>query len=148
MKKTHGFTLLEILIALAILGVLAAIAIPNFMGHKQKAVLGAAKSFMMTVASKQQEYLLTNRQYAIDDNPGTTGLQKLNIVIANEQDINDNFTVTIVGPAPGDRSRFEMKLTPKSSGIMDNYTINGVTLTAANPLSINSADQKTPVEFW
>ena len=44
MENYHGFTLLELIIAVAIVGVLAAIAIPNFISYRYRAQVAAAIS--------------------------------------------------------------------------------------------------------
>jgi prepilin-type N-terminal cleavage/methylation domain-containing protein len=42
-KNTKGFTLIELMIVIAIIGILAAIAIPNFISYRDKAFCGEAE---------------------------------------------------------------------------------------------------------
>jgi len=65
-KKARGFTLIEVMIAVAIVGILAAIALPSFQAHLRKGRRADAQAFMMDLANRQQQYLLDARSYALD----------------------------------------------------------------------------------
>jgi len=58
MKRSGGFTLLELLVAVAIIGVLAAIAIPQFNSFKQRAFDARAKSDLVSAANAQDAYFI------------------------------------------------------------------------------------------
>ena len=60
----RGFTLIELMIVVAIVGILAAVAYPSYQDHVRKGNRAAAQAFMMEVAQRQQQYLLNNRSYA------------------------------------------------------------------------------------
>lgn len=55
--KKKGFTLIELMIVVAIIGILAAIAIPNFLKFQAKARQSEAKSNLASIATAQISYM-------------------------------------------------------------------------------------------
>jgi general secretion pathway protein G len=56
----HGFTLLEVMIVMAIIGVLAVIAIPNYLAYRDKATMVRAISDIKNIEKKVMEYMQEN----------------------------------------------------------------------------------------
>ena len=54
--NSQGFTLIELMIVIAIIGILAAIAIPNFIAYRNKAFCSAAESDANHIASAIADY--------------------------------------------------------------------------------------------
>jgi prepilin-type N-terminal cleavage/methylation domain-containing protein len=56
MKGTKGFTLIELMIVVVIIGILAAIAIPNFIAMQNRAKEGSTKANMHTLQLASEDY--------------------------------------------------------------------------------------------
>ena len=65
-RKTGGFTLIELLIVIAILGILAAIAIPTYMGQKKRAVYAEAETNLQSIRLLEEQFYAENGRYAPD----------------------------------------------------------------------------------
>ncbi|GAB6145139.1 type IV pilin protein [Desulfocicer niacini] len=64
-RNEKGFTLIELMIVVAIIGILAAIAIPNFLNYQCKAKQSEAKSNLGTIRSMQEAYFAEHDEYAV-----------------------------------------------------------------------------------
>ncbi len=63
MRERTGFTLIELLIVVAIIGILAAIAVPNFLNAKQRATIARVQAEMRAVGESYSAYFLDNNQW-------------------------------------------------------------------------------------
>ena len=103
--RTRGFTLIEVMITVAIVAILAAVALPSYREHVRKSRRAEAQAYLMAVASRQQQFLLDTRAYA--PNLATVGLA----APANVAAAYDVVVVAVAGPPP----TFRLTATPKAT---------------------------------
>ena len=80
MRSSNGFSLIELLIVGVVVGIVAAIAIPNLLAARRSANEGSAISALRTLHGANMSYAATsgNGEYAGDaGSPGTTSLTQL-----------------------------------------------------------------------
>ncbi len=63
LRNRKGFTLIELLIVVAIIGILAAIAIPQFAAYRQKAYNSASNSDLKNIKTGLESFMADNQQY-------------------------------------------------------------------------------------
>jgi type II secretion system protein G len=66
LRGNKGFTLIELLIVVAIIGILAAIAIPQFSAYREKAFHTASTSDLKNVKTGMEAYMADNQTYPAD----------------------------------------------------------------------------------
>jgi prepilin-type N-terminal cleavage/methylation domain-containing protein len=73
-NNAKGFTLIELMIVIAIIGILAAIAIPNFIAYRNKAFCSAAESDANNIAAALADYYAIPAHQVLETNLATLGV--------------------------------------------------------------------------
>lgn len=117
-----GFTLIELLIAMVIAGILAAVAYPSYIQHTVKARRAAVESFMLEVASRQEQYLLDARRYA--DSNTTLG-------VSTPTEVASYYTVTVTADNAQTPPTHLVTATPKGSQLSQDSKCGTLTYSQA-----------------
>lgn len=96
--KTNGFTLVELMIVIAILGIVSAIAIPAYTGYIATARMTEAKNNIAALKLAEEEFFLENNSYFYDTSDDNANLasasQGLWTPTAGESGINFTYVVS------------------------------------------------------
>ncbi len=88
MNRETGFTLIELLIVVAIIGILAAIAVPNFLNAQTRAKISRIQADQQSVSTALEQYRIDHNRYPVDaTNRIPTGLYMLTSPVSYMQSI-------------------------------------------------------------
>lgn len=131
MKAQKGFSLIELMIAVVIVGILSAIAIPSYQNYVVKSNRAAAQAFMVDAASREKQYLLDARSYvSVANNAGFTAL---GMTVPADVSKHYDIAIAVVASPPS----FTITATPSSSQ-----------QTGDGALTLTSDGTKTPPDKW
>lgn len=133
-RGNSGFTLIEVMVTVAIVGILAAIAYPSYMAYVVRSNRAAAKSFLLEVTNRQQRYLLDARSFAAD----MTALQ-----MSAPADVSRNYTITTAPKAGTKPPGFTATATPTGSQLNRDAACGTLTIDEAGTKTASGADGAT-----
>jgi type IV pilus assembly protein PilE len=135
-RPEAGFTLIEVMVVVAIIGILAAVAFPSYQEYVRKGNRSGAQQLMMEIGSRQSQYILDARAYT--DIIGTGGL---NIPS------RDGWTCSATATAPQcSNTKYEITVTVANTATPPTFAISAAPLgaqSADGTLTYNSAGTKT-----
>lgn len=127
-NKHQGFTLIELMITVAVIGILVAIGLPAYNDSVRKANRSDAEAVMMDLASREQQMLVDTRSYV-----NTVSALRTSV----PPKVQNNYSIAITlgtGSAP----TFSITATPQGSQAKD----------SCGQLSLDNNGVKQPSNCW
>ena len=120
MKNRKGFTLVEIMIVVAIIALLAAIAVPSFVSARERSMQGRCVNNLRLISGAKDQYALQN------DNTTPTALSDLTEYFAKEEELEcpakGNYTLNALDADPTcdynpSKEQFKHVLNPEATPV-------------------------------
>jgi type IV pilus assembly protein PilE len=141
--RKRGFTLIELMLVIAIVAVLAAIALPSYRQHVIKANRTAAQGFMMDVATREHQILLDSRNYVpvaqTSDFPNKPSDTPPGVSLTAPKETTGSYTFTVARDNTATPPTFVV------TGVAIGGQASDGTL---GDLTLNQAGVKTPAAKW
>ncbi|HYW05291.1 MAG TPA: type IV pilin protein [Gammaproteobacteria bacterium] len=129
--RTRGFTLLELMVVLAIIGILSMLAIPRYQRYVQKAHRSSAVAALSDLATQEEQYYLDNQAY-------TTSLGALH----RSADAADMYTLSIPSATS---NGYTVQAVAKTGTPQAGDKVNGVSCAT---LTLDSTGNRSPSQCW
>lgn len=152
-RHTGGFTLIEVMIVVAIVGILAAIALPNYQSYVAKSHRAAARAQLLQAAQYMQRFYAANDRYDADRGGANTVWSVIPAeLLRSPAEGTQLYEISNTGASlsTANQSDFQLVMRPIAGAAMANDRCGGfsITQTGAKSISVAGANAALIAECW
>jgi type IV pilus assembly protein PilE len=139
-RKMHGFTLIELMITVAIIGILASIAVPSYTSYIARARRADARAQLMQVTQLMQRFYTANDRFDKDRSALVTDAASTFLASVNQSPAAGNGTKLydlVFGTFPSDGQSFTASMVPVATGAMANDKCGSFTIASTGVRGVN-----------
>jgi len=145
--RLHGFTLIEMMIVIAILGILAAVAYPAYTQHVQRSRRAQAQSALLEAAQYMQRFYAANNRY--DRDLAGTDLDDLPASLNRSPKDGEGAQAYSITISAKTATSYTLSATPTAGGPMASDRCGTLTLTSLGVKGVTGASTGvTAAECW
>lgn len=140
-RSANGFTLIELMIVVAIITLLASIAYPSYTAYTKRAKRSDAQQLMQEISLKEGQYILDARTYTIALDSTGVNINRQGWTCAGTRCSNPNYIITVAMDMTATPPSYTVTGTPVTGSVVENDGTLTLTHTGSRSRVVSGVDQ-------